>query len=127
MELLKDEAHFARPEARQIGARQRSHVLAANLYFAGTGRIESTKDIEQRGLARSRGTHHGQPLATLNSEADAVQSRHRSIQLAQVCYFDLHCPFAYSPFNTAAGLTPRATRNGNHVAATATTTVTNIT
>ncbi len=50
--------------------------LAGDRDRAGVGRVEPAEDVQQRALAASGRTHHGDPLAGIHGERHTVEGDH---------------------------------------------------
>ena len=70
---LEHQAYVARAPRGQAAVRQLVDSFAADLYGALAGPIETADQIEQRGLAGSRGAHQRQELAFRNLQIESAK------------------------------------------------------
>ena len=82
LELLEDEADALVADVRQLVGVHPRDVLAGEEVAAGGRVVEAADDVHQRRLARPRGTDHGDEVALVDGEADAVQRPHLGVAAA---------------------------------------------
>src|SRR3989454_275172 len=111
MELLEDEADFFGAVAHQFGFAEAREVGAIHENAAGGGRVETSKNVDERGLPRAGGAHDGNPLARFHGQAEAIERAEFAELLDKV--FDLNERAHASPRKITAGLTRASRRNGN--------------
>jgi hypothetical protein len=73
IEELKDEADLVAADGSQLVIREAAQDLAVEGNAAGGRRVESTNQVEQGGLARSRRPDDRHHLASIDVEAHIVQ------------------------------------------------------
>ena len=76
---LENESEGVAPKAGQLVGRQRRHVDALERIAAAGRPVETAEDVHQRRLARARRAHHGDELAGVDGERDAVQNLDRDV------------------------------------------------
>src|ERR1700680_3130523 len=57
--VLKDESDLLVAERGELSFLQQKRIVAIELHFAGSRRLERSQDIEERALAAARGSHDG--------------------------------------------------------------------
>ena len=70
---LEDKSHFLVPDPRQRRIRQRTQGHAIQHHLAPRRLVERTEQVEQRALARAAGSDHGDHLAAMHIEINAIQ------------------------------------------------------
>ena len=63
VEALEDEPDLLVPDARHLVVVEAAHVLPVEQVGAALERVEQARDVQERRLARARGTHHRHELA----------------------------------------------------------------
>ena len=77
VELLEHEADGPAPEARQLPVAQARRVVPGDADGARGGAVERADQVEQRALARARGSDDGDHLTRLDLDADPVEGPDR--------------------------------------------------
>jgi len=114
VELLEDEADLFGAVANEFVFTEIGEVDAVDEDMAGSERIQTTKDVDEGGLAGTRGTHKGDPFASFNVKGDAVESAEGAVLLDERIDLDLRTHS--SPRKTEAGRTLAKRRNGKAAA-----------
>src|SRR6266540_3890840 len=86
-ELLEDHAEPVRAQAGELPVGQAVDRLPGDAYRPGRGPVQTCGEVEQRGLPRAGGPHHGHQLSTVDGQADAADRLHgwgTGIDLARV-------------------------------------------
>src|SRR6185312_11286383 len=88
IEFLEYERHLRAPQLGAFGVADVADVQTADYDFAGSGRGQTSDDVEERGFARTRRTDHREKLSLRHFEIDAPERLHRHfagvIHLAQI-------------------------------------------
>ena len=84
MELLEDEADFFRAVADEFGFVEIGDFCTVYHDAAGSERIETAENIDERGFAGAGRAHESDPLTGLNIEADAVQGAKGAVFLDEI-------------------------------------------
>lgn len=77
--LLEHQADRASPQARAIFGRRRRDVNPGHKHPPACGCIKSSRKVEERGLARSAGTHDRDELAVLDPKAHLIEGVHLAL------------------------------------------------
>ena len=92
VEALEDETDLLAPHRRQGVGGQAPDVVAIQLEAPLRGFREATHDLQERGLARARGTHDGEEFAPVDPQIDPAQGVDRGptrfVALVQPGQFD---------------------------------------
>src|SRR6516164_8665124 len=75
-ELLEDEADHLGPQRCERAVAHRPDVATAHVHPTGRGPLERAHHVQQRGLARSRGTYDRDLLARVDLEIDRAEGGH---------------------------------------------------
>src|SRR5271156_1366824 len=110
MKLLEDEADFLRAKPRQTAFVEPRDIRAVHHGAAGSGRVKTAENIDERRLARTRRPHDGDPFAGLHVKRHAVERAHVAKLFLQV--FDLDQRRHYSPRKITAGFIFPSCRSG---------------
>src|SRR5262249_52873816 len=113
MELLEDEAHFFSAVADEIVFGESREVGAVDDDAAGSERVETAENVDERGLAGTGWAHEGDPFACVDGKRDAVEGAKGAVLFDEGVDENLGRRAHSEPRKMAAGRIPARRRSGN--------------
>ena len=84
VELLEDQADNVLADVGELGGVEAAQLPAVEPDRALRRGVHAADDVHERGLARARGTDHGEPLAARHLQAEVVQCVQVAVDLGHV-------------------------------------------